>query len=190
MISFGAGTAILSNVSAPPVDSLNYLSFVDFAVSRTAKDLPQVDPVAMRLVLALHRVTSALVYDLESSVHRPKGFSWAGFRVLFVLWLAGPCDAKTAAALSGMSRSAVSSLVNTLQRDALVTRAPSTRDARAVALQLTETGHQAITSTFVEHNRREQAWAGSLSAPERLVLIGLLEKLASGPAAQEALKRN
>jgi DNA-binding MarR family transcriptional regulator len=178
-------------VSAPQIESdrLDYLSFVDVAVSRTSAELPQVDPVAMRLVLALHRVTSALVYDLESSVHRPSGWSWAGFRVLFVLWLAGPCDAKTAAALSGMSRSAVSALVNTLERDGLVTRAPCSRDARAVALALTDAGHTAITNTFVEHNRREQAWAASLSAPERLVLIGLLEKLASGPAAQEAVKR-
>jgi DNA-binding MarR family transcriptional regulator len=169
---------------------LDYLSFVDFAVGRTTAKSPEVDPVAMRLVLALHRVTSSLVYDLESSVHRPNGWSWAGFRVLFVLWLSAPCDAKTAASLSGMSRSAVSALVNTLERDGLVTRAPSSRDARAVALELTDAGQEAVTRTFAEHNRREQAWAASLSAPERLVLIGLLEKLASGPAAQEAVKRS
>src|SRR5437660_2329039 len=38
--------------------------------------LKKKNPAAMRMVLTLHRVTSALVYDLESSVHRPHGFSW------------------------------------------------------------------------------------------------------------------
>ena len=54
----------------------------------------------MRLVLTLHRVTTALVYDLESTVHRPRGWSWSGFRVLFVLWLGGPLVAKRVAELS------------------------------------------------------------------------------------------
>src|SRR5574340_530977 len=91
---------------------LDFLSFVDFAVRRTTGELPEVDPVSMRLGLALHRVTSAFVYDLEAAVHRPHGWSWPGFRVLFVLWLAGPSEAKTVAKLSGMSRAAVSALVN------------------------------------------------------------------------------
>lgn len=60
--------------------NLDFLSFVDFAVGKTVDELPEVDPVSMRLVLALHRVTSALVYDLESTVHRPSGWSWPGFR--------------------------------------------------------------------------------------------------------------
>jgi DNA-binding MarR family transcriptional regulator len=178
-------------VSTPQEEpgSLDYLSFVDFAVAETTARLPQVDPVAMRLVLALHRVASTLVYDVESSVHRPHGWSWAGFRVVFVLWLVGPCDAKTVAALSGMSRSAVSALVNTLERNGVAKRSPSPEDARAVQLELTERGQAAIASTFVEHNAREQAWAGSLSKPEQLVLIGLLEKLATGSAARAAVKR-
>ena len=97
--------------SAVP-EQLDFLGFVDYAVDRTGRELPEIDLAAMRLVITLHRVTSALVYDLESSVHRPRGFSWPGFRVLFVLWLAGPAEAKRVAELTGMSRAAVSALVN------------------------------------------------------------------------------
>ncbi|MBP2478908.1 DNA-binding MarR family transcriptional regulator [Crossiella equi] len=161
-------------------DELDYLSFVDHAIARTARELPSVDPVAMRLVLSLHRVTSALVYDLESAVHRPRGWSWPGFRVLFVLWQAGPLEAKQVAELAGMSRAAVSALVHTLERDGLVEKARAEHDRRAVRLSLTETGREAITGAFQAHNEREQAWAGVLSKPERTILIGLLEKLMHG----------
>jgi DNA-binding MarR family transcriptional regulator len=174
---------------AAPADNLDFLSFVDFAVTKASAELPSVDPVAMRLVLELHRVTSALVYDLESTVHRPSGWTWSGFRVLFVLWLAGPSEAKRIAELSGNSRSATSALIKTLARDGYITTEKSRADGRAINVALTDRGHAAIADTFALHNKREQMWADALTPPERLVLIGLLEKLAAGSAASEAVKR-
>ena len=114
------------------IEKLDYLSFVDHAIRAASRELSEVDTAAMRLVLTLHRVTNTLVYDLEATVHRPRGWSWPGFRVLFVLWLAGPTEAKRAAELSGMSRAAVSALVKMLERDGLVERVdrPSTTGAR------------------------------------------------------------
>ncbi|MEV4239138.1 MULTISPECIES: MarR family transcriptional regulator [unclassified Nocardia] len=162
--------------------NLDYLTFVDYAVNKANRELPQVDPTAMRMVLTLHRVTSALVYDLEASVHRPHGWSWPGFRILFVLWLAGPLEAKRIAELSGNSRATVSALVNTLERDGLVTRERAERDRRAVRIALTEGGHDAIADAFRQHNEREQAWANALTKPEQTIFIGLLEKLMYGMA--------
>jgi DNA-binding MarR family transcriptional regulator len=170
-------------------DSLDYLSFVDYAITRATAELPVVDPVAMRLGLTLHRLSNALVYDWESTAHRPCGWSWAGFRVLFVLWLAGPLEAKRVAQLSGMSRAAVSALVNTMTRGGLVSRKPTDRDRRAVLLTLTRAGRNAITSAYQTHNEREQAWASALTEPEQRVLISLLDKLATGTAATEAKHR-
>jgi DNA-binding MarR family transcriptional regulator len=170
-------------------EQLDYLSFVDHAVRAASRELPEVDPAAMRLVLTLHRVTSALVYDIEASVHRPRGWTWPGFRVLFVLWLAGPAEAKRVAELSGMSRAAVSALVNTLERDGLVTRRQAEHDRRAVRISLTPAGHDAITSAFRAHNEREQAWAGVLAEPERATLVALLEKLLVGAADVAARRR-
>ncbi|MGH3947554.1 MAG: MarR family winged helix-turn-helix transcriptional regulator [Pseudonocardiaceae bacterium] len=170
-------------------DELDYLTFVDYAIARTTRELPEVDPDAMRLVLTLHRLTSALVYDLESAVHRPNGWSWPGFRVLFVLWLAGPLESKRVAELAGMSRAAVSALVNTLVRDRLVSRRQAEHDRRAVQLTLTDAGHAAILGAFAAHNEREQAWASVLSKPEQATLIGLLEKLMSGAEAGAVRRR-
>lgn len=170
-------------------EDLDYLTFVDYAIAKTTGELPQVDAVAMRLGLTLHRLTSALVYDWESTVHRPRGWSWGGFRVLFVLWLSGPLEAKRVAQLSGMSRAAVSALVNTLERDGLVSRKQAEHDRRAVLLNLTDAGHDAITSAYEAHNEREQAWANALSKPEQTILIGLLEKLTTSSAATDAKRR-
>jgi DNA-binding MarR family transcriptional regulator len=170
-------------------EQLDYLSFIDHAVHAASRELPEVDPAAMRLVLTLHRVTSALIYDIEASVHRPRGGTWPGFRVMFVLWLAGPAEAKRVAELSGMSRAAVSALVNTLERDGLVERRQADHDRRAVRLSLTPAGHDAITSAFRAHNQREQAWAGLLTEPERATLVALLEKLMAGAADVPARRR-
>lgn len=158
--------------------ALDFLSFPDHAVREAGRRLPELDVEAMQLVLLLHRVSSALVYDLESGVHRPAGWSWSGFRLLFALWIAGPLDGKTAATLSGMSRAAVSNLSKTLDRDGLVRRAADPADARAVVLSLTDVGESALRSTFRAHNARETAWAGALEPPERATLVALLGKLA------------
>ncbi|MGW0815889.1 MarR family winged helix-turn-helix transcriptional regulator [Streptomyces viridiviolaceus] len=167
---------------APGTEHLHFWSFIDHAVQRASRELPGVDPLAMRMVLTLHRAANMLVYDLESTVHRPRGWSWPGFRVLFAIWLSAPVEAKKVAELSGMSRAAVSALVATLERDGLVSKERAAYDGRAVQLRLTDAGREAITSAFQAHNEREQEWAGSLSKDELHTLIGLLEKLTAHSA--------
>ena len=162
-----------------PSDSehLHFWSFIDYAVARVSRELPGIDPLAMRLVFTLHRAANMVVYDLESTVHRPRGWSWPGFRVLFAIWLSAPVEAKKVAELSGMSRAAVSALVSTLERDGLVRKERAAYDGRAVGLSLTDSGQEAITSAFLAHNKREQEWAGALSDDETRTLIELLGKL-------------
>ncbi|WP_219414512.1 MarR family winged helix-turn-helix transcriptional regulator [Pseudonocardia nigra] len=173
----------------PDDEDLSYWSFVDVAMDRTVRALPGVDAAAMRLVLSLHRAATSLAYDLESAVHRPRGWSWPGFRVLFVLFLTGPIEAKRVAQLSGMSRAAVSALVNTLVRDGLVSRRPAEHDRRAVLLALTDEGERQFTDAFAAHNRREQSWAAALDPAELATLTALLEKLMASPAALAANRR-
>jgi DNA-binding MarR family transcriptional regulator len=172
-----------------PEDGIDYWSFIDLALERTARVLPEVDVRAMRLVLSLYRASNALVYDLESAVHRPRGWSWAGFRVLFVLWLAGPLESKRVAQLSGMSRAAVSALVNTLERDGLVVRRKAGHDRRAVELSLDDSGRDVFTSAFAAHHARERTWASALSAEEADQLTALLAKLMASPVAAAANRR-
>lgn len=182
----------LSGVTAHDARSseLDFLTFPDHAVREAGRRVPELDLEAMQLVLMLHRVTNALVYDLESEVHRPAGWSWSGFRLLFAMWISGPLDGKTAAALSGMSRAAVSNLVNTLERDGLVSRDQHPGDARAVLLSLTQQGDRALRDTFRDHNARESAWAGVLEPSERRTLVALLGKLADAAHADWVNRRD
>lgn len=179
----------MTHDTAPPSD-LTFWSFVDYAVQKAEQELPSVNADAMRMVLTLNRATSMVIYDLESSVHRPRGLTWPGFRVIFALWLAGPMEAKTTAEISGMSRAALSALLNTLERDGLILRERATHDRRALQLSLTEAGYRAILGGFRAHNRRESAWAEALEPEERHELVRLLNKLMAGSTDAQAKFRN
>ncbi|MFJ9553727.1 MarR family winged helix-turn-helix transcriptional regulator [Nocardiopsis sp. NPDC101807] len=179
----------MTHDTAPPSD-LTFWSFVDYAVQKAEQELPSVNADAMRMVLTLNRATSMVVYDLESSVHRPRGLTWPGFRVIFALWLAGPMEAKSTAEISGMSRAALSALLNTLERDGLIVRERATHDRRALQLTLTEAGYGAILGGFRAHNRRETAWAAALEPEERTELVRLLNKLMAGSTEAKAKFRN
>lgn len=161
-----------------------FLSFAELALDRTAERLPDADRAAMTMVLLLHRVANSLVYDLESTVHRPAGWSWSAFRLLFTLWVVGEQEAGRAAELSGMSRAAVSSLASTLAAGGLVERRPDARDRRSVLLSLTDEGCTRLSGVFRAHNRREAEWAGLLTQEELGRLNALLTALAT--AAQHA----
>lgn len=155
-----------------------FLTFTDVALARTGDRLPGTDREAMALVLNLHRIAGSLVYDLESTVHRPAGWSWSAFRLLFTLWVAGGQEAGRAAELCGMSRAAVSSLANTLAAGELVRRTPAAGDRRTVHLSLTDAGTDRLVAAFCTHNRRESEWAALLGADDLAALNTLLVRLA------------
>jgi DNA-binding MarR family transcriptional regulator len=97
---------------------------------------------------------------------------------VFTLWISGPLEPSRLAERSGMSRQAVSALAKTLEADGLIERQNADRDARSIVLSLTPAGDERIAAVFVDHNRRESAWASVLDPTERAQLIGLLGKLA------------
>ncbi|MVZ99193.1 MarR family transcriptional regulator [Actinomadura sp. LD22] len=159
---------------------LDFWSFVDLAGGRLADEFGFPDRLATRLLLTLNRASAIVTYDLESTVHRPRGHSWAGFRLLFVTWLAGPLEPNRAAALAGMSRAAVSNLAKTLVADGMMVRTPGERDGRSVILSLTEDGRRRMLEIFAGQHERERQWAGVLTETEQRMLIMLLDKLIEG----------
>ena len=138
----------------------------------------------MTMVMLLHRVANSVVYDLESTVHRPAGWSWSAFRLLFTLWVAGPNESRRVAALTGMSRAAVSSLTKTLSAAGLLARAADPHDGRAVVLSLTPAGQDALETAYRAHNRREAEWAHLLTPDELDTLNTVLTKLARAAQTQ------
>jgi DNA-binding MarR family transcriptional regulator len=178
----------VSETQAP--DDLSFLGFVDLAVRRVEEEVPDVDAAAMHVVLLLHRATDVIIYDLEAGVHRPAGWTFPGFRLLFVLWLAGPMSSIRLARLTGNSRSAVSALMKTLETEGLVERRPSPAGGRAVDVGLTVAGRERLVAAFRDHNARERSWTGRLTASERSTLVGLLQKLVAGAGDPEVRSRS
>lgn len=173
----------------PDAAGSGFLSFAEVALRTTVGRLPDTDAEAMRLVMLLHRVSNAVVYDLESTVHRPAGWSWSAFRLVFTLWVSGPVESRHAAALTGMSRAAVSSLTNTLTASGHIERSPDPQDGRGVVLSLTEEGTRVIEEVFRTHNKRESEWAGLLEPDELRTLNAILTDLASAAADQQWIRR-
>lgn len=158
----------------PPI--LNFWSFIGRAKVKLST-YGFIDPLATEVLLTLNRASDVVTYDLEASVHRPRGWSWSSFRLLFVTWLAGPIEPKSAAELAGMSRAAVSNLSKPLIANGLLTSTPDTRDGRSVRLDLTEEGRRKMLEVFPEQNERESAWAEVLTEAEQQILVLLLNKL-------------
>lgn len=171
--------------AAPELAGADSLAYAQVVLDTTERRLPGVNRSAMAMVLLLHRVANAVVYDLESTVHRPAGWSWSAFRLIFTLWVAGPQESSRVAALTGMSRAAVSSLAKTLSASGMVTRSPDLRDRRSVILSLTDTGSDALEAAFLQHNRREAQWAQVFDDEELATFNRLLGKLARAARTEE-----
>ena len=175
---------------APEPGSLDFWSFIELANRRLSTEFGSTHQLATQVLLTLNRAANVITYDLESSVHRPRGLSWSAFRLLFVTWLAGPIEPKSAAKLTGMSRAAVSNLTKTLEAGGLVERTPDPHDGRSVQLSLTEKGRAEMAATYQEHNEREYAWASVLTEAEQHVLVMLLDKLITNRSQFDVRGRN
>jgi MarR family transcriptional repressor of emrRAB len=177
-------------ISGRSAKDLDYWSFVELAKERLDHEFDDNDARATRVILTLNRAASLVTYDLESSIHRPRGGSWSAFRMMFVIWLAGPMEPNVVANLAGMSRAAVSNLAKTLVARGLLRKDAAAVDGRAVTLTLTDAGLAEIRDIFREQNRRETSWASVLTDIEQDLLVMLLEKLMSQRDQVGARARN
>jgi len=159
---------------------VDFWSFIELAKSRLGSEFGPDGLSATEVLLTLNRASMAITYDLESAIHRPRGLTWASFRLLFVTWLAGPLEPKKAAELAGVTKAAVSNLAKSLIDADLLTRTPADRDGRSVQLALTDNGRRQIHALFAEQSDREQAWVGVLTPAEQHILVMLLDKLIAG----------
>jgi DNA-binding MarR family transcriptional regulator len=176
--------------STPGPCGLDFWSFVELANRRLSQEYGFEHQLATRLLLTLNRASGTVTYDLEAAVHRPRGRSWAAFKLMFVVWLAGPLEPSSAARIAGMSRAAVSNLARGLRDDGLLDQYPDERDGRSVRLSLSDAGHRDMVEVFREHNEREHGWASALTEEEQRILIMLLEKLISARRQFDIRGRN
>lgn len=172
-----AGGAYGEGSEAPSPGSDGEITFEQTARLRLREIASESELKVMGLVMNLTRVASRLIRDLDSVVHRPLGWTWPGFRIMFAVTIKGPQEQSEIARLTGFTRAAVSAAVSTLERDGLVRRAPSSTDARAVMVSMTRRGERAVMRGFHEQSRRVGRWADCLTGAEQHELVRLLRIL-------------
>jgi DNA-binding MarR family transcriptional regulator len=164
-------------------------AFEGLAHARIEADVPGVDLDVFRAFFGLSRVTSRLIADFESVVQRPRGLSWAGFRLLFCLWVGGPMQTGDLARLLFTTAPTVSSVVNTLEARRWVRRERLARDRRLVEVRLTPSGGRLIRSVFRVQHEREVAWAAGLSADDLTAFVRVVEHVATRARPDETAGR-
>ncbi|MEV0675700.1 MarR family transcriptional regulator [Actinosynnema sp. NPDC050436] len=118
-----------------------------------------------------------MITDYEALVHREQGWTMPGFRLMFKLWILGPTQPARLADLSGTTRSAMSNLINTLERAGLVERTRDDQDRRVVFVALTEEGRTAVSGVFPRQNGREARWFEVLDSGERTQMVELIRRV-------------
>ena len=136
---------------------------------------PAGSPV-FQLMGALLAVQARLEVALE-----PVGLSLAKFGVLAKLVMAGePLPLGTLAERCACVKSNITQLVDRLEAERLVVRAPDPRDRRSIRAELSAKGRRLYDEGRKAVEVAEQEVLGSLSGPERDELLRLLQGLREG----------
>lgn len=167
-----------SAASAADASTAPGSDFRSRAVRTTQERRPDVDPRAIALSLTLARIAATHQYQSERVVHRERGWSYSGFRVLYMIWLSEPVEARDLARFAGVSRQTTSTVLSTLEAAQLVVRRQtSTTDRRLVSVRLTATGRAAVEEAIGAQNELESDWFSVLSAAEQKQLLEMLERV-------------
>ena len=157
-----------------------------------AQQFPDLDPSAAAVFLHLLRTGDEVFQVVEANLathHLTQG----RFGVLMALWgscrqaggAVAPLSPAQLAEHTGVTRATITGLVDTLERDGLVTRAPDPADRRMLAVGLTARGEKLLKEVLPSHFRRIAWLMAPLAENERKTLVRLLTKIlqcASDPA--------
>lgn len=148
-----------------------------------AQQFPGLDPSACEVFLHLLRTGDEAFRVTEEHFHA-KGLSQGRFTVLMLLYdkTCGETHAFTPAQLaemSGVTRATMTGLIDTLERDGMVTRRPHPEDRRQLSVELTKKGIARLDDLLPEHFRRIASVMSVLSETERKTMVRLLSKIAT-----------
>lgn len=151
--------------------------FSQLADERLREEFPDADPSINSLMVILNRAAEDLTGAIETQAHRPVGLSWLAYRMLFVLWIAGPLEPARIADLMHTSRATVTNLSMSFIKDGLINRRPSQTDRRSVQLTLTPRGVERVREAYLKQSDIQKQLLSVLTAEEQQILRLLLTKL-------------
>ncbi|MBL0887846.1 MarR family winged helix-turn-helix transcriptional regulator [Myceligenerans indicum] len=166
-----------------PLDGSGAISAVDIAAAWD-RELPGVPTSSIGVITPLWRVAKVLADERRRTLGR-LGVDPATLDLLSTLRRAGEPWTLTTRELTErclVTAGAISQRVARAEREGLVTRAPSSASRRAVAVALTERGHDVVERTVRGLLTHEEELVVGLAPEERRRLGELLGKLAASAA--------
>ena len=157
-----------------------------------AREFPELDPSATEVFLTLLRAGDEefRVTEAHLAQHRITG---GGFSVMMALWGHGRRQGREVllspaglAERTAVTRATITGLVDTLERDGLVSRAPDSEDRRRMTVELTARGERLVERILPEHFRRMAWLMAPLTERERSTLVRLLTKVIGRAGEQPA----
>jgi DNA-binding MarR family transcriptional regulator len=155
-----------------------------------ARRYPDLDPSACETYLNLLRAGDEAYRQSELFLSE-HGMSPGRFTMLMLLFdkAGGVPSAKTPADLAekaGVTRATITGLVDTLERDGLVTREHGADDRRMMLVHLTPKGQEALLNVLPGHFRQMAAQMAALTESDRKTLVRLLNKIGGSAPAETA----
>lgn len=162
------------------------VAFRERTAAITVERQPHTDGTAVAMNLALHRLAAMHQYLSEAIIHRPRGWTYSGFRVLYMVWLFEPLEARDLARFAGVSRQTTSTVLATLEGAGLIDRKrATTADRRLVSVRLTERGRELIEAAIHDQNALERTWFGALTPQEQVGFIEMCDRIMGSMEARQ-----
>jgi len=148
---------------------------------------PELDPSACEAYLNVLRAGDE-AYSRSAVFLNEHAMSMGRFTVMMLLYdkIGGKPVPQTPADLAekaGVARATITGLVDTLERDGLVTREHDSGDRRMMLVHLTAKGHLALREILPGYFKQIAAQMAPLSESERKTLVRLLSKTAGRASA-------
>lgn len=157
--------------------ALETWDLIDRTVEVVGQSVPTADTEAMRLSMTLRTASNVMFYDIHAELRQMEGISAATLNILLVLQVDGELEFTRLAKFAGMTKPTASALINSMVSQGLLARRGDEADGRRSLLSATADGAELCTRATALLNLREVYWAEGLTAPERVQLIALLDKL-------------
>ena len=149
-----------------------------------AREFPDLDPSATEAFLHLLRSGDEAFRIVESHL-ASHNTSQGRFSLLMCLWRACRTNQVCEPTLSpaeladrtGVTRATITGLVDTLERDGLVTRTPDLSDGRMMSVRLTAKGERLLREILPSHFQRMAQLMEPLDEDERRTMVRLLNKI-------------
>ena len=156
-----------------------------------SREFPDLDPSATVVFLHLLRTGDEAFRVVEAHLAQHQ-ITQGGFGVLMALWgncqrageSDGPLSPAALAERTGVTRATMTGLVDTLERDRLVHRAPDPDDRRMMTVAITPRGERLLRKILPAHFRRMAWLMGPLSEGDRKTFLRLLTKVLARAAEQ------